>query len=248
MDSVKQHYERLLARNYTWMFGKSFEERVAEQRTIIEDALRSFGITDPEGSAVDLGSGPGYQSVALAQMGFAPVTAIDTSSTLLAELSTHSSNLLILPVEDDILRLDRLVAVQSANIVVCMGDTITHLQDRGAVLNLLRAVSKALVPGGVFMVTYRDLSEELHGVDRFIPVQSDNERVMTCFLEFDRDESLIVHDLVYTKEAAGWRFEKSSYRKLRLSAEWLEDAMTTDGFEVNRGMAGRLVRIIGKKQ
>ena len=115
-------------------------------------------------------------------------------------------------------------------------------------LSLIRTVSKTLVPGGAFIVTYRDLSVDLYGVDRFIPVYSDDKRVMTCFLEFDQPESVLVHDLVYTKEAAGWQFEKSSYRKLRLSEEWLDRAMTSAGFEVNRGTAGRLVRMVGKKQ
>jgi SAM-dependent methyltransferase len=248
MESVREHYDRLLAKHYTWMFGKSFEEKVAEQRVILESGLKSVGLTSHKGSAVDLGSGPGYQSIALARLGFLPVIAIDTSTTLLAELRTHSGTMPIQCIQDDILHLDQHMAQQSARVIVCMGDTITHLPDRSAVLNLIRTVSKSLLPGGAFIVTYRDLSAELYGIDRFIPVHSDDGRVMTCFLEFDHPESVAVHDLVYTKEAAGWQFEKSSYRKLRLSAEWLDQAMTSAGLEVGRGTAGRLVRIAGKKQ
>ena len=93
MDSVSEHYERLLARHYTWMFGKSFDEKVAEQRAILADALKSVGINDCKGSAADLGSGPGYQSVALAQLGYSPVIAIDTSATLLEELRAHAGTM-----------------------------------------------------------------------------------------------------------------------------------------------------------
>ncbi len=247
MDSVKEHYERLLARHYTWMFGKSFEERVTEQKAILKEALETLRVTEMSGPAVDLGSGPGYQSVALAKLGFSPVLAIDTSTALLDELRKHASDFLIQIIEDDMLHLDRHVPTQSAHVIVCMGDTITHLEDRAAVLNLLRAASSALVTGGALIITYRDLSIELHGIDRFLPVHSDHNRVMTCFLEFDQDESVMVHDLVYTRESSGWRFEKSSYKKLRLPVQWLENAMTSVGLEVSRSMAGRLARLVGRK-
>lgn len=247
MESVKEHYERLLARHYTWMFGKSFEAKVAEQKGILEEALELAGAAGKSGLAVDLGCGPGYQTIALAQLGFSPVVAVDTSAGLLDELRAHAGGLPIRAVEDDILYLERYATSQSAQAIVCMGDTITHLESRAAVHNLLQSIFKALAPGGALIITYRDLSNELRGVDRFIPVHSDDDRVMTCFLEFDQDESVTVHDLVYTRQDSGWHFEKSSYRKLRISAEWLESAMSSVGFEVNRSVAGGMVRFIGNR-
>ncbi len=187
MEDVRQHYESLLAKHYTWMFGTSFEAKIAEQRAILEDALKPAASGDGK-LAVDLGCGPGYQAMALAQMGHAPVLAVDTSATLLSELRDHQGNLPIQTAENDIRDLGKLAAPGTAQVVVCMGDTITHLGSKSDVLALVRAVNKALVPGGAFVVTYRDLSEELHGLDRFIPVHSDDECVMTCFLEFDQPE------------------------------------------------------------
>ena len=247
MEGVKEHYARLLARHYSWMFGQSFEEKVAEQRIILEDALHCGGIRSLSGLALDLGCGPGFQSIALAQLGFSPVVAIDTSAALLDELRSHAQGLSIQAVEDDVLHLGRNVADCSVNVFVCMGDTITHLQDREAVMNLLRAALKALTAGGTFVITYRDLSFELHGIDRFVPVASDDRRVMTCFLEFDRPESVMVHDLIYEKDDSGWKLQKSCYRKLRLPVDWLEQAMTSAGFVVHRGLAGRMMRLVGTK-
>ena len=247
MEGVKEHYERLLARHYTWMFGKSFDEKVSEQKALLEGALHGSGISSFDGLAVDLACGPGYQSIALAQLGFSPVVAIDTSATLLDELRTHAHELPIQVVEDDIVHLDQHIGAESAQVIVCMGDSITHLENRGAVLNVLRVCAKALVPGGALIITYRDLSNELHGLDRFIPVHSDDERVMTCFLEFDETENVLVHDLVYTRDDSGWNFEKSSYRKLRLPAESLESAISSVGLDVSRGAAGRLVQLVGTK-
>jgi len=245
--SVEEHYSRLLAKHYTWMFGSSFEAKVAEQRAILEDALTEA----PPGLAVDLGSGPGFQTIALAEMGYSPVVAMDTSVELLEELQTHTKGLDVRVVHGDMLRIGDFVGAETdlglADVIVCMGDTITHLESKEDVGRLLGVVIDALAVGGRFVVSYRDLSVEATGVDRFIPVHGDEERVMTCFLEFDRPESVMVHDLVYRRDGARWALEKSCYRKLRLAVGWMLQAMTDAGFAVERGRAGRLIRLVGRK-
>ena len=247
MSGVEEHYSSLLAGHYTWMFGTSFEAKVAEQRAILEDALAGAS----RGLAVDLGSGPGFQTIALAEMGYSPVVAMDTSAELLEELLSHRASHDVRVVHGDMLRVGEFVGLETdlglADVMVCMGDTITHLQSQEDVVRLLHAVRDALVVGGRFVVSYRDLSVEAVGVDRFIPVFGDEERVMTCFLEFDRPESVMVHDLVYRRDGSRWVLEKSCYRKLRLGVDWLMGSMREVGFEVERGLAGRLIRLVGRK-
>lgn len=86
------HYERLLAEHYTWMLGMPFEHKTAEQAEL----LSGMGVTTP-GLCVDLGCGPGFQAIALAQLGATRVHAIDTSAVLLAELRAHARNLPVTP-------------------------------------------------------------------------------------------------------------------------------------------------------
>jgi hypothetical protein len=80
MSEVQDHYSNLLAKHYTWMFGTPFAIKVAEQKVILEDALQPIADSVDLGLAVDLGSGPGFQTVALAEMGYSPVLAVDTVS------------------------------------------------------------------------------------------------------------------------------------------------------------------------
>jgi SAM-dependent methyltransferase len=248
MSSVADHYKQLLARHYTWMAGVSFDAKVDEQRSLLAQSLQSAK-QPPASLAVDLGSGPGFQTIALARLGFSPVIAIDTSAELLDELRTHANNLPIRIEQADLLELPRIVHTATAAVIVCMGDTITHLPARSDVTALFQAVSAALIPGGVFVLTYRDLTTELHGVDRFLPVRSDDHTIMTCFLEYHSPEAVTVHDIIYSRGEAGWTLHKSSYPKLRLPIAWLVQELTAAGLVVeSQGPAGRLTQIVAHKR
>jgi SAM-dependent methyltransferase len=229
------------------MFGTPFAVKVAEQKAILQDALQLTADNVHLGLAVDLGSGPGFQTVALAEMGYSPVLAVDTSESLLKELQSQQGNRSVQTICSDLSKLGEFVFPATAQVIVCMGDTITHLGSRDAVEELLRSVVDTLIPGGKFVISYRDLSAEATGLDRFIPVYADEGKVMTCFLEFDQSDAVLVHDLVYSREDHQWILEKSSYRKLRLPIDWLEEAMVRAGFIVHRGQAGRLLRLVGQK-
>jgi len=248
MATVSEHYERLLSKHYTWMFGTSFDERVNEQRSILSRTLEPLTNKPEHALAVDLGCGPGFQTIALAQLGFSPVIAIDTSAELLDEVRSHVTNLPIQIEKADLRDLPAMVPAGQATVIVCMGDTLTHLPGKSDVSSLFRAVSNTLHPGGVFLITYRDLTTELHGTDRFIPVRSDDNTIMTCFLEFENTESVLVHDLVHTRHHAGWSLNKSSYRKLRLGIDWLCRELNLAGLTVvSQDSSGRLLAVAAVK-
>lgn len=239
------HYEALLAEHYTWMFGVPFEAKVAEQRQLLE----RLGVRAARGgaSAVDLGCGPGFQSLALAGLGFS-VSAIDTSARLLDELRAHAGTHPIRAVEGDLLDFMRNAAAASAAVVVCMGDTLTHVESRDAITRLFRDVARILEPGGVVVLTWRDLGTELHGTDRFILVNGDSDRVMTCFLEYANQDVVVVHDLVHRREADGrWTLQKSSYPKLRLPADWVASALEDAGLALEHRSTGRMTEVAARR-
>ena len=245
-DVVSAHYANLLARHYSWMFGLSFEEKVTEQRTILELLLKDT----PRGLAVDLGCGPGFQTMALSQLGFQQIHALDTSAELLTELAAHIDRLPIYTHHADILSLGEtnIVPSEMADVIVCMGDTLTHLPTLQSVRQLFRAVAATLVPGGLFILTWRDLTPELTGPARFIPVRADDQRIMTCFLEYLSPTTVQVHDLVYTHNPTGWTLEKSSYPKLRLSPAQVAQELIAAGLESRPlGTTGRLSLAIARK-
>jgi SAM-dependent methyltransferase len=243
-SSVQEHYDNLLAEHYDWMFGVPLESKVAEQKILLQELLGA----EASGVAVDLGCGSGFQTVALADLGY-EVLAIDLSARLLGDLRGRVGSRQITVKHADMLALDSLVAAASADVVVCMGDTLTHLSSRHEVARLFQSVYRALKPGGRFIVTYRDLANgELVGVDRFIAVRSDDQRVMTCFLEYTTPDTVVVHDLINIREADGqWALQKSSYTKLRLPVEWASEEMGAAGMEVTDQRLGRLLTLAARK-
>lgn len=244
MSDVQRHYNDLLATHYSWMSGITFAEKVAEQRNL----LNSLGFADGDrGCAVDLGCGPGYQAMALSELGYGNVIALDTSEVLLNELRSASQDQPINAVLADLRDIGSHVGEGAADAIVCMGDTITHLDDRDDVARLLEDTYRALRSGGRLALTYRDFSSELTGTDRFIPVRSDDQRIMTCVLEYEAD-TVVVTDLIHLRTDAGWQLQKSSYRKLRLSPSWVADMLRGAGYVIEvDAPIGRMQTVVACK-
>lgn len=231
-NTPRAHYDNLLAEHYDWMFGAAFELKVAEQKALLSE----FAGESHDGQlALDLGCGSGFQSVALHELGY-HVLALDISEKLLSELAGRADARGTTTRLGDMRHLGDHVAPASAQIVVCMGDTLTHLSSRQEVSELFRSLACALKPGGLFVLGYRDLAAtELLGLERFISVRGDDERVMTCSLEYGNPDTVVVNDMVQVRESTGeWSLRKSSYRKLRLPLAWVREQVVAVGLTIVR--------------
>ena len=238
--SVREHYDEVLSRHYSRMFGE-FEAKVAEQQALLERLGVGAG---PGGRvAVDLGCGSGFQSVALARLGFR-VVAVDVSRRLLAELDERARGLPVESIEGDIRDVARL-APAGVEVVVCMGDTLSHLEHEADLGLVFEGVAGRLAPGGRLVLTFRDLTGNLEGLDRFIPLVAGDDVIMTCFLEYE-PASVKVHDLVWVREPAGWCLRKGVYRKLRLGPDAVTARLEGAGFSVERQQApAGMVALVG---
>jgi SAM-dependent methyltransferase len=239
MTTVRDHYDGLLAEHYSRMFG-DFEAKVAEQRALLERL--GVAARSPGAPAVDLGCGPGFQSVALARLGYR-VLAVDFSRRLLDELALRTRGLAVEAVAGDIRDVARL-ASPGLELAVCMGDTLAHLEREADLDRVFRGVASRLVAHGRLVLTFRDLSGELRDLDRVIPLGAWDDLVMTCFLEYAAS-TVKVHDLVWVRQPDGWRFRKGVYRKLRLAPARVTARLTAAGFAVERHDApGGMVALV----
>ena len=241
MATSASHYETHLGPVYSWMLG-DLDAAFARGAREIED----LPLAAARGVAVDLGAGVGLHSLALAKRGF-EVVAIDNCRVLLDELRARAGSVPIAVQHADLLEFRRFVSGQ-AQVIVCMGDTLTHLPALSAVDSLLAQVAGSLPRAGVFATTFRDYAtSKLEGEQRFILVRAAETRILTCFVEY-QEHQVMVHDLLHEKEQGRWRQAVSSYPKLRLAPEWVMVKLSALGFSVKRDSApGGMVRIIATK-
>ena len=241
MPSVTEHYESLLAPIYVWMAG-GMDAAIARGRAEVDAVCPRPSVSQ---WAVDLGAGFGIHAIPLADIGYS-VLAIDSSGTLLDAMRSHMGPRRITSVRDDLLSFKKHIEDPAA-LFLCMGDTLTHLPDRRTVERLFADVAEALERGGTFIVTFRDYSAPLVGLKRFIPVRSDSDRILTCFLEYG-DDAVTVHDILHERDGSVWRQRLSSYRKLRLPPDWVAGALEAKGFyvKIDQGPAG-MTRLVAKR-
>ncbi|ABB56214.1 class I SAM-dependent methyltransferase [Synechococcus elongatus] len=233
MASTDQHYEQLLAPIYEWMAGGA-EAALTAGAADLEGLLHSPGL------CLDLGAGFGMHAIPLAQAGF-EVIAIDSSAQLLARLQELAGSLPIQSVCADLLDFpEHLPAGRKPSLIVCMGDTLTHLDSLEAVDRLASLAAEHLAPGGRFLATFRDYSQPLQGDRRFIPVRSDQSRILTCFLE-EQGDRICVHDILHERQGDQWTMQVNHYLQLRLAPETVRQIFVDKGFmtqieAVPRGM------------
>ena len=192
------------------------------------------------GRALDLGAGSGFQSLALAGLGF-EVLAVDTSETLIEELRIRAGKEPVRPVLSDMRDLGAYAGEGPFEVIACMGDTLAHLRSFSEVELLVGEVRTTLEPEGTLVLEFRDYTDELKGADRALPVRLEDDQIMATFLEYEA-EHVNVHDIVFVKGESGWQMHKSAYAKLRLRTAEVIETLERNGFRVaqhseNKGFA-----------
>ncbi len=228
---VKEHYDRYLARQYAWMAG-GFAANVEKNRAFLAGlGIHPFGT----GQAIDLGAGCGFVTIPITGAGFF-VSAVDFCKPLLDELRLHSASQGVQTIAGNIMDFP-LWAGRGPELIVCMGDTLTHLPDTDAVIRLIRQCYAELVPGGRLILALRDYSHEDAGSVSVIPVRRDAERIFLCRLEY-RADHVDVEDILYSRESGSWKRSFGEYRKLRIAPAFLERELERAGFRIEKKTVG----------
>jgi SAM-dependent methyltransferase len=239
---VKEHYDNHLGYFYSWMIGD-----LNENKNGFLDLCKKQNLHPLDSKiAIDLGAGNGIQSIALAELGFS-VIAIDFNQQLLSELDANKKEHQILTINSDLRNIIDYRG-KNAELIICCGDTITHLDSTSEISKLISDVNTSLAPKGKFILSFRDYSMELTDTKRFIPVKSDSDRILTCFLEYF-DRKVRVTDILYEKESNNWQQKISSYEKIRISKNMVLEMLIEKNFDILMDdTLNGMITIIGEKK
>jgi SAM-dependent methyltransferase len=223
---ITTHYAALLASRYTWMMG-GLDGCVSAARALLD----GVGLTDEgHGMVLDLGAGAGYHARVLASRGFS-VVAVDTSDTLLKELGEVCEGLPVTTIQADLLDESKYADRGPFMLILCVGDTLTHLSSTKDVDRLIRSAARLLLPGGALLLQFREQQRELSPQESVFTMRSERDRIMQCTLHFEK-ERVWVTDTVHEWNGQAWITTKSTYPKLRLSTDEIVEIATTAGLNV----------------
>lgn len=235
--TVKEHYDNHLGHFYSWMTG-DFYTKSKEFKIFLND---NYVKPSSNKIAIDLGAGHGLQSIPLAEIGF-QVLAIDFNQHLLDELKTNAKDLDIRVVNDDIKKIKSFA--NQPELIICCGDTLSHLDNKSEVKTFIKDIVKSLGKNGKIILSFRDYSTKLTGIDRFIPVKSDGYKILTCILDYE-DEFVSVTDLLYERTNDVWKQSVSSYKKVRLLTSEIVQDLEENGMKIKfNQIRNRLTTII----
>lgn len=140
-QGVAEFYD-WLAPEYDRMTG--FEKRFIHEKPFFRLLVERHGIK----TAVDAGSGTGFHSLLLAQLGV-EVTAVDVSAEMLHTVETHARelNLHVTLLKSSFQGLP-LALHSSFDAVFCLGNSLAHLLSKGDLRESLRSFAAVLRPRG----------------------------------------------------------------------------------------------------
>jgi len=221
---IRSDYSPVLEEHYVWMYGGE-EENIAKYETFFQRRNISPCST---GRALDLGCGSGFQSLALARMGF-HVLGIDISTILLAELEKYRGDLPVQTVRGDIRDAPIYEAEGPYDLAVCMTDTILCLYGEDEIWEMLANLHRVLVPGGRVFVSFRDFTVSTEGTKRVFPVRSDATRIWTTLIEY-LPRKVRANDMLYLNQDDEWKLYSGNYLKLRLGVDRFLEILHQTGF------------------
>jgi len=212
----------------------SFEKRFVQEKPFFRLLVEKHQIK----SALDAGSGTGFHSLLLAQLGVS-VTALDFSAAMLKKLKRHAIDMRVKieTVESSFQQMKQHVN-KTFDAVFCLGNTLPHLLTTGELRNTIESFSSLLKPKGILLIQLLNYERILAEKERVQNVREAGGKVFVRF--YDYEETFITFNILTIQNVDGvWQHSLQSTRLRPVSEEELGNILTSAGF-VDRRIHGSI--------
>lgn len=175
--SVEEFYDAL-APDYDTMTG--FEKRFIQEKPFFRLLVERYGIH----TALDAGSGTGFHSLLLAQLG-AQVTAVDVSGDMLQGVTSHAEqmNLEITTLRSNFLDLEKVLK-QEFDAVFCMGNSLAHLLTEEQLRTTVRNFFSLTKPSGILFIQNLNYDRIVAQRERIQSVKESGDKTFVRFYDY----------------------------------------------------------------
>ncbi|MBE0642816.1 MAG: class I SAM-dependent methyltransferase [Bacteroidetes bacterium] len=170
-----QFYDAL-ADNYDSM--TQFATRLQRQKELLAAVLSAM----PARTAIDMGCGTGVHAIALAQLGL-EVTGVDISEGMLEKARTNAneSNAPLRFVRGDFLTS---IAPTPTDLLICLGNSLPHLESREALAAVLTHWRTLCAPGGYVLIQLLNYGRVLEQRERIVNIRRSGVESIIRFYDF----------------------------------------------------------------
>jgi 2-polyprenyl-3-methyl-5-hydroxy-6-metoxy-1,4-benzoquinol methylase len=221
-EEVERFYDGLAPR-YDAMTG--FERRFAQEKPFFRLLVDNNRVK----TAIDAGSGTGFHSLLLAQMGV-NVTAVDVSEEMLNLLRAHARDMGVrIGILHSTFQSLASRGLEGTDAVFCMGNSLSHLLSAADLRESMRNFARVLRPGGIFFAQILNYERILSKRERVQSVKEESGSMYIRFYDYG-GEFLLFNILTIRRSPSGLVPELQSVRLRPLCRRDLLEAMEGTGF------------------
>jgi SAM-dependent methyltransferase len=222
-NQVVGEFYDALAPDYDLMTG--FEKRFIQERPFFHMLVDKFRIQ----SVLDAGSGTGFHSLLLAQLGV-DVTAIDISPKMITFVRKHAKRL-GLDVKALVSSFENIpnVVGESFDAVLSLGNSLAHAASREDLLHSLRAFGAVLRPAGILFIQNLNYDRILAQREKVQSVKEVGNKTFVRFYDYD-EKSVTFNILTIERTEEGIDQRHRTIKLLPLVKSDIIGALESAGF------------------
>ena len=198
-QNPEQFYDSL-ANEYDEFTG--FAERFDKERSIFQRLVQKYDVK----IVLDAGSGTGFHSLLLAQLGL-HVTATDISEQMLRQAKRNAEHM---SVQIDTIQTSFQVMNESVHnkfdAVFCLGNTLPHVLTEEELIQSFKSFRETLNSGGRVFLQLLNYDRILNFRERILNVKEVNDKIFVRFYDYE-GESIVFN--ILTIQKSGGKMEHS---------------------------------------